>query len=391
MEGSRISTASPSAAYFRIPAAEAFYPYIESLTDKVLSEGEKRFSQLISQFEGSRFSHSFPKNLTRNEALLDILILGSLWNLYKGQWGNSSLRNTERIYKKMHQLQAAPSDHSAKVEKLRQKLARRVLNNPGYTRGDFTPDQFKLLCIWLSATNEFSEEAFRMYPWISFFDTIPAVMAHQYLGGIIDFANWFDMESHREYRKFSATYNGLSKPFNRGEKGRNPKYRNGREEVEYHLNLVGATLLNRKMRPAFQGSKHQIVFLPGRLAKSENCQSVEILKGSVCSHCTADCEIAKISLELKELGIYTFLINEPSGISEYLDKWTNQTEVGIMGIHHALDLLSISLEMRRRNIPSQCLPLEYNNARKFLVSPEKRAVSNPTFQIRKNIQYSEVN
>ncbi|MBN1924454.1 MAG: DUF116 domain-containing protein [Prolixibacteraceae bacterium] len=329
---------------------------LENLVDKVLDEGKKRFENLIEQCQGSLNYYTHPMIQTVDDGILDLLIISVLWDVNNGKWGNSSYKNNERLFNKLMNLKLEYPTMTSGVERLRSKLARRVLDNPGFSTGEKTLENLKLLCMWLTATNEFNEEVMRFYPWISFFESVPRSFVELYLNEIDGFAKWFEKEARHILGNYHSNLTESDATIEQ-EAGLNGRYRDNKDDAQCYLNMVGTFLINRKMKRDFFGSKHQILFLPEKMTGAKKCQSVEILKGHICSNCTSNCYISNISNQMKERGIYTFIIQNGSSITNYLKKWANQKEVGVIGSAHVAGLLSVALEMKRLNLPAQCVVL----------------------------------
>ncbi len=129
-----------------------------------------------------------------------------------------------------------------------------------------------------------------------------------------------------------------------------------RSEAEYHLNMIGAEILNREYRNEFLRTKRRIVLLPTCMQISSlKCQA----KNSKCMLCNKHCNIFGITTELEKQKIETILIPHSSEFSGSLKHWQNDPEVGLVGVACVLNLLKGGFELRKSNIPSQCVALDF--------------------------------
>lgn len=344
--------------------AEPFYQLLDLFANKVVVEGQYRFYEIINDFRSSflSFDHDFKQSADEN--LLDILLLGTLWNEYKGRWGSSWIMLKEKLLKQLFVWRQNNPGIKSQVDVLRGKLGKWLLDKPTLEHTKITHQNFKLLVLWLSATGEFSLEVKSMNAWIRFLETRPADEVNNFLNEAVWFANWFKNESKNTLKKYTSGVDSFLKSHKQEYRGNENYFFTGRTEVEYHLNMVGASIMNKSMRNEFLETDHQVLLLPSCMVKNQNCKAVETSNGTVCQHCTKTCPISMASKEMEERGVQTYIIQHSSGFSTYLKRWANQKNTGLIGTACTLNLIAGGYEMKRMNIPAQCIFLDYCGCKK---------------------------
>lgn len=357
------SVSSPYQLSNRLQDSDAFYLFLDLFTDKVTEFGHNRFANFIKRYRCSvaYLQNDFTQTLDEN--LLDVLIMGVLWNEYKGRWGNS-IKSKEKILTQLFYLRKTNAGIKSQVDNVRGKLSARMLNNSTVVNATLSLANFALLSSWLSATTEYNEEVVRMRSWIKFLEGIPSIESEMFLKDVVSFADWFKTEARIELKKYTRGVDSFLASHKQKYQGKENYFFTGRHEVEYHLNMVGASILNKSMRKEFMETDYQVLLLPSCMTKGENCQSMEIMQGTVCTHCSANCNVSRVSREMLRQGTHTFIIKHSSGFSSYLKKWANQKKVGLIGTACTLNLLAGGFEMKRQNIPSQCVFLDYSGCKK---------------------------
>ena len=71
----------------------------------------------------------------------------------------------------------------------------------------------------------------------------------------------------------------------------------GRRRVEYHLNMVGAEILNKAFRESFVKTGKKLLLLPGcmRLFPNSKCKAKETELGIRCARCSSDCQVNRLT------------------------------------------------------------------------------------------------
>ena len=342
--------------------SDAFYILLDLFTEKVLKKGREWFGETIEQYRHSIFFLKTELKQTSEENLLDLLILGVLWNEYKGRWSNHIKLNAvflNQLYR-LRKISALKNFS----DNLRGKLGHILLNNPADLNTKLTHRNLQRLTLWLSSTNEFNEEVLQIKLWTGFLGTLSEVARQAIFQKLIDFANWFKSESSIVFKKYTKNVEPFLQNHTQSYKRKEDYFFTGRSEVEYHLNMVGAAIMNRNMRHKFLETCNQILLLPACMAKNKKCQAKETLNGFTCSHCSPNCKVSIVTKEMELEGVQTFLAYHSTGFSKTLKEWANQSHTGLIGTACTLNLLTGGFEMKRLNIPAQCVFLDYCGCKK---------------------------
>ena len=351
-------------------SSDSFYFLLDLFAEKVTTEGHKKFGSMLRRYRGSLeyLNNNFKQSLDEN--LLDLLMLSVLWNEHKGRWGRN-IKMKEKLLSQLFQWRTSYPNHKERLDALRGKLAQKWINRNANFDIEPSLNNFRKLNLWLSATNEYNQEVFRLNSWLTFLETIPEIEAKEFFNKLASFGNWFKTEAGRTLNTFTYGVNSFLKNHQTDYVGREDYFFTGKKEVEYHLNMVGAAIMNKNMRSEFLDTEHKVLLLPSCMKKSENCQAVEIMNGTVCRHCNTDCNISKVSTEMLNQGVHTFIVNHATGFSSALKQWANQSRIGLIGTACTLNLIQGGIEMKRLNIPAQCIFLEYSGCQKHWTSEGK--------------------
>jgi hypothetical protein len=101
-----------------------------------------------------------------------------------------------------------------------------------------------------------------------------------------------------------------------------------------------------------------------RLKEDAECRALRKGKDISCTHCSAQCEVNKLT----KLGIIdgfdVAIIPHSSDFSEWLERWKGNKEVGVVGVACVLNLLTGGYETKALGIPAQCVFLDYCGCQK---------------------------
>lgn len=354
---------SPYQLFGKSQSSDSFYFMLDLYAQNVAADGLNCFASIIKRYRSSLayLNNDFKQSL--NENLLDLLMLAVLWNEHKGRW-DSSIFLKEKILSQLYKWRSTLPSQKERLDNLRGRLAQKWIDRPDKTHLEISLSNVKKLCLWLSATNEYNQEIIRLNSWISFLELIPETEVSIFLTELVEFGTWFKTESKKTLKNFTFGVDSFLTRHAANYKGKENYFFTGKKEVEYHLNMVGAAIMNRSMKAEFLETEHKVLLLPACMKKSKNCQAIEIMNGTVCRHCTPDCNISKASTEMLRQGVHTFIIKHSSGFSSYLKQWADQKRVGLIGTACTLNLLQGGFEMKRLHIPAQCIFLDYSGCQK---------------------------
>ena len=222
------------------------------------------------------------------------------------------------------------------------------------------------LILWLEATGEFEQEAIRLNNWRSFLDTLPRAEAARCIESSVDLFDWFQREADKALGIYTqGVPRFLSREYAR--RGcREDQLFCGKEPVEYHLCMVAAEIMNRGLRDDFLRTARKIILMPAcmRGAYATRCQARASGVDIQCAACSPGCAVNRMTRHMNALGASVYLVPHSSGFSRWLDRWQHEPDTGVVAVACLLNILPGGYEMRARQIPSQCVPLNFPGCRK---------------------------
>lgn len=333
--------------------SDRFYFLLEEFTKKVVDTGLKHFGSDIANFRETGYATN---KVSDEELLLELLMTGVFWNTYKGRW-QWNLRLITPMFKMLYRLRSTIL--KSRVDKLRGKLGNRLLNKPGKETLNFSIDQFDNLLYWLSATGDFKMEVKALSRWQDYFYFELQRNSLDLLEEVSAFASWFEDQSKIQLGSYTGNVSSFLQHNKKMYAGREDQFFCTRTQVEYHMNMVGAQIMNNSLRKDFLRTEKKILLLPTCMIKNKECKAKVTDNALICQHCTSDCNVSKTAREMKISGIETVLIRHSSDFSRWLKPWANQNSTGLIGTACVLNLLGGGYEMKNLNIPSQCVFLDY--------------------------------
>ena len=219
---------------------------------------------------------------------------------------------------------------------------------------------------WLQATGEFEQEIRRLNNWRRFLDTLSKDEANRWAEVAIALFGWFVVESAGALGAFTQGVPAfLASEFAR--RGiREDQIFCGRPQVEYHLAMVSAEIMNRGLLQEFQGKRKKVVLLPAcmRGQRAADCRAHVSGVDITCAGCDPACAINRITKRMRSLGVKVYLVPHSTGFSRWLERWQHEPDTGVVAAACLLNILPGGYEMRARRISSQCIPLDYPGCQK---------------------------
>lgn len=347
--------------YELVPAEgqEAYYVKIKKVTQSVLMQIEEMLGQTISRYQLFVKEKQLEKLRTRQEYALDFMMLGTLEMVYKTRacklkkWQSSLLKkiNEKRI-------------EAVKLKKVfsyaKGRLGKQFLFTEGENQQQFSMQAFSELVDYLEATGEFDEMSRRLMLLKMFMEGQTLEVFGQITGQLEQFTVWFKQYTKKhlgaytchvaDYLKQKAAYYG----------GREDAVFCTQPEVMYHLNMVGAELLNEAYRTAFKQTKVKYVFVPGCMVyqTKENCQSEKTKKGNSCRGCSQACPVNQVTQLAQSYGAKTTIVYHGSALYR-VRRDAHQAKAGLIGIACVLNLLEGGLKAVSLGYVPQCALLNY--------------------------------
>ena len=198
--------------------------------------------------------------------------------------------------------------------------------------------------------------------WLRFLESQPETTLNYYWDFIEDATQWFDQRSCEILAPYTEQVNSFVSNYEPGTDGAEDIF-NASQQLEYHLNMVGAEILNGVFRDRFRSTDHKLVVLPGCLrANAQYCVATPWIMGFRCEHCLDSCQISIITkLGLKHDFQVSFVVHQSSFATqaEGLHSWGHGQNYGVLGVACVLSLLEGGFLLESQDIPAQCVPLDF--------------------------------
>lgn len=334
--------------------SDTFYQQLEVFTGCVIKNGKLIFFNK-GEFV---FSKCPEENESEEDVLLDILITGILWNEYKSLLTQSNSLKIQFL-KFLFTLRKRTTYLKPGVDKIRGSLISRWIKED-YS-GSFKPSVANLnkLTEILYSTGEYEEESKRITKLCGSIEKLENEKQDIFFEKISAFSFWFKTSSISNLGFYTENVNLFLKTHSEKYKNREDYFFCGKKEVEYHLNMVGASIMNQNLKEDFIRTENKILMLPTCMCKNDKCKAEYNGDALKCAHCTPDCNVHIISVDMKKEGIETILIKHSSDLKETIKPWANQNKTGLIGTACILNLLQGGFGMKRLSIPTQCVFLDY--------------------------------
>jgi uncharacterized protein len=333
--------------------SDLFYSKLKSFSSEVFSFGLKKFKTYFLYFKDQ------PIHSKQEIFIVDLLIAGVLWNEYGNRSGIRFLNSKSKILNNLFLLRKKMSSLKRPIDTLRTRLSQKWLLEEIDVDKIPAADDLMKLSQWLKATGEYNEESKKIVELVRVVKSMPPAERDRFIAEVMSYALWFKFSAKAVLGSFTSNVRNFMRSHYLRYSGREDFFFCGKKEVEYHLNMVGASLLNQLLKEQFNKTDNTILLLPTCMAKNDRCKAVFNAGTLQCVHCTLGCKVSEVASEVEKSGIETLMIKHSSDFSKWLKPWANQTKTGVIGTACVLNLLQGGYEMQRLNIPSQCVYLDH--------------------------------
>jgi hypothetical protein len=339
------------------------------LADEVLAAGEdlrpivESYGAWIEQ-TGREARRSHP------EYLLEALTLGVLWRAR----GGDATRPEGAVRALVDALAAG---RRAGGPRLRDGTPSLILSiDAPFEPGAPSPTLRDLdrLLAWLVASGEYDDEVARLEGWEEFLRADPA-SAEETLEELVAFAIAFEAWSEHALGIFTAGVPTFLRDALPRRRWREDTLQCARRRTEYHLNMVGAELLNRAWRAAFLARARHVVVMPGCMRSRDDaaCAAERTGLDLRCTGCAKGCAVRTASRLARRAGAEAVAVIHGSDFSRFLRSPALQGgDVGVVGIACVPGLLGAGWRAYAAGLPAQCVLLEASGC------PHWRDVARPT-------------
>lgn len=345
--------------------SDLYYKDVSFFSDVVLNKLQSEANLIIDDFVKYIKRNNLEKCRTHEEYMIEFLSMGAFLYVYAVR-GRKLKPIPQKLLSYLSRIRGKNSLIKPVIDKSRGILSTIFLtvDKRTDTRAEnLSLKDFANLLKWMEASGDFRLALERLKDWHKFLNSKSELYANNVINESVSFAKWFKLEGRQVLGKYtSAVYNFLSDKY--------PEYRFrediifcGREEIEYHLNMVGAELLNRAFREDFIKTKVKIVLLPAcmRFHTQENCKAIHRSDGYECANCTEECNVCKLTKIGIQNNFEVYII--PHESDAFAKGMSLKGEVGIVGVACVLNLLEGGWKAKALNFIPQCVLLDYCGCR----------------------------
>ncbi len=348
--------------------SDEYYQDVGRFTEIVQLEGSNRLSYLLDEYVSYNESKGIKLQSCREELQLELLLLGTLSKLYSNEAEGltaskyrlmlqlTKLRNkSRRLRPLMNTLKGigATTMLGAKPRRPALSKASDLSNAEGMIR-------------WLEASGEFVYEARRLSCWLQYLKLLTEKKRVKRLMDTFKFAEWFEIQSQQALGVYTLNVDAYLKDIDIKRKWREDIIFCQRKRVEYHLNMVGAEIMNRAFKARFQATINKVLALPICMTSPESgrCKSHSFGKDFACRGCSASCVVNKLKSMGEEMDFSVMVVPHQSSIAASVGADTMFKEsTGVIGVACVLNLISGGWMLKEMGVAAQCVLLEYSGCK----------------------------
>lgn len=339
-----------------------YYEDVINFSEVVTKKGLDITLPWIKKLKDYIEENQLEKVRTEEEYMLEVLTLGVLWLRYSDD-ATKINKIPSVILKKLVDIRVKGGKLKAGADLLRGVLGTLVLysKHRSYlvTQIKYTMKNLINLIRWLESTGEFIQEVKRLKNWTSFLYTLNDEEVEKFIREAVSFARWFQKESIISVGRYTESVETYLEQVKKSHSWREDLIFCSRQRLEYHLNMVGAEIMNKAYKDDFINTSRKAVFLPACLRKRLDGRCMATVEKGImyCCSCSLDCEVSKIK-KLGEVYGYEVLII-PHETAVFSNDTIRDGELGIIGVACVTNLLAGGWKAKAFRIPAQCVVLDY--------------------------------
>ena len=342
------------------PAAARYYPAAAAFTDKVLARARHSITPLACSYHDFIAEYGLEDTRSVEEYTFELLNLGVLWRRY----GSLSLSVEMAPFHLLAFLSEWRKKHQRLkpvVDLLRGILMSFFLAPREPERTETVPcclADIERLVRWLEATGDLREDAIRFVRWLAYWASLSSAEFGAWMERVMQFSDWFEEQARSEMGMFTPNVDAFVEHNASRYRWREDRFACLRSRVEYHLNMVGAEIMNRAFRTDFLRCDRTTVLVPGclRLRAADDCEGVKSSDGIRCSGCEPGCRVHQLRVLGMERDFDVVVIPHSSDLSLWAPR-PGEPVTGVVASACLSVLVQGGWELRRYGVPAQCVLL----------------------------------
>jgi hypothetical protein len=347
--------------------SDEYYSDVRKLTNEVILKAEELVGKHVVDYMNYLREFNLEVIREREEYILEFLSFGVLWNTYS----KTALSIKAAPFILLSQM----GEWRKKHQKLKPLIdfARGALTTlfllPKVNQNNFetipTLEKIDRVCLWFEATGEFREQALRFVRWRAFLSTLKCDQQEKFFYSIAEFRNWFENTTLIELGKYTSNVDAFLGKSKKKYRWREDRISCSRTRVEYHLNMVGAELMNRAFRKDFIDTDATALLLPGcmRIRLNDECEANREPKGLKCVGCDTRCRVNEYRKLGEQKNFEVYVIPHASDLSQWSPK-DGSPRKGVVASACVTTLVEGGWELKRYGVPAQCVLLDYSGCKK---------------------------
>lgn len=339
-----------------------FYEDLEIITEVISHQASKLFQSEVDQFTCFVLQNSIESLKNNQEYELELMMCGLYIKNYLGH-SSATAAWKIRLMSGLFDARSKYPSQKKRIDSLRGKLGQALLSRKtAYRLKPIDLKDFSQLLNWLYATGEYSHQVKRLRNWEKFLKTLQEDEVKAFLEKCEHFSRFFESYASMLLSRYTYKVNDFRNLAEKTYRKREDYFLATKPESEYHLNMVGAAIMNKALKKRFEKAENKIFVAPAcmRSFGPSHCQGVPQDGATRCISCNSLCKLGQTARMLNEMNVATFVVPHSSEFSKFLQKWKNQNHTAIIATACVLNLMEGGYEVSRLNIPSQCLYLDYS-------------------------------
>lgn len=346
--------------------SEEYYNRIRVFADEVIDYALKQVKTNVDEFKEFVSEFRLEELRSDEEYYLELLSFGLLWKTY-GRIALSIRRAPYLTLSRMAEWRKRHQKLKPAIDLTRGVLVTLFLL-PRKDTMDFnnipTLKEIDRLCLWLEATGEFKEQAMRFVRWRAYWESMPEERWAEGCKAVFSFVDWFTARANEEIGEYTENVEIFLSESEKHYVWREDRVQCSRTRDEYHLNMVGAEIMNRAFRKSYEETEIKALLVPGCMRININeCKAVRIREGLKCEGCDSKCNVNKLREMGKKNDFEVFIIPHASDLSLWSPK-PDKPKRGVVAVACVTTLVEGGWELKRYDVCAQCVLLDFSGCKK---------------------------
>lgn len=361
---------TPYSLFVEDSNTDNYYHDIRVFSVKVLDLLEENLGSVTDSLIRFHYNGIEIKKYSREELLLEALMIGVYWNRYGG-YAEESSEALMDVMKQLSVLRKVPGQIGKSADEARGILGLEMMENPAHENSFLLPGikGFTKLIKWMEATGEFHREARQLSKWMHFLEDSGDGFAFICICLMRNVANQFSIISSEALGKYTLETAHFCKSVRQNYSRREDGISVNRNSTEYHLGMFGAYMINEVNRLAFKDSEARVLLVPACMkGDAANCRAVKASCGEHCTLCKEKCQVNLLTNLGKMYNFTVVILKHSSDLSVWAPA-PGKIKTGVVGVACPATLLAGGFELKHHNIAAQCVVLDHCGCHHWMDNP----------------------